>query len=336
MRCGGWDFKAAVKDVETALDLQRSGHTVMPPELPLRWPNPAAAGWETGEQVAGAGGTAATSDFGVFALPAYVGGIHPAAGLKWTAHRPAGIRSDLPHVMGLTVLNDGVSLCPTAVVESGLIGAARTAAVSALAMNRLGWKDPSKAAVYGAGFLAEAHLRMLSQLFPGMDEVFLVNRTRDRAERLKDELADIFPWEVTLADFGPRAFEASDVVITCTSSESPYVEKGWVHEGLLAIHVGLFEFSFEAIDTFDRIVVDKWGEFKNTSMKSLFRMYRKGLVSERDIHADLNEILTAGKVDMTRHSIFFNSFGLSIFDVALTARIVRTACYKRLGLELPL
>jgi len=336
VQCGVWDFKAAIKDVETSLNLQRLGHTVMPAELPLRWPNPAAAGWETDEQVAEAGATEVASDFGVFALPAFVGGAHPAAGLKWTAHRPTGIRTDLPHVMGLIVLNDGVSLCPTAVVESGLIGAARTAAVSALAMDRLGWNDPSRVAVYGAGFLAEAHLRMLSQLFPGMEEVLLVNRTRERAERLKDKLAGIFPWEVTIVDFSHRAFEVSDVVITCTSSESPYVKKGWVHEGLLAIHIGLFEFSFEAIDTFDRIVVDKWGEFKNTSMKSLFRMYRKGRVSERDIHAELDEIVAAGQIDMTGHSVFFNSFGLSIFDIALAARIVRTAHHKGLGLELPL
>ncbi len=336
IECGGWDFKAAAHDVENAFGLDQAGGTVMPPELPLRWPNPLAAGWESGKRAAGKEAGSSVSDFGIFALPAYVGGDQPVAGLKWTAHRPAGIRPDLPHVMGLIILNDGASACPAAVLESGLIGAARTAAVTAVAMKRLGWKSPSKAGVFGAGFLAEAHLRMLSQLFPDMDEVYLVNRTRERAERLRDRLKDIFPWKVTLLDFGPRAFEMSDVVITCTSSEKPFVEKSWVHRGLLAVHIGLFEFSYEAMRAFDRIVVDKWGEFKNTSLKSLFRMYRDGLVDEKDIHAELGELLAAPPEDMSGHSVFFNSFGLSIFDITLARRIVQTAREKGLGCDLAL
>jgi ornithine cyclodeaminase len=326
IRCGGWDFKKAVSDIEQTLRLQEAGQTVMPPEVPLRWPT------QTKTDSAGT----PLSDAGIYALPAYVGGPRPVAGLKWTAHRSVSIHSDLPHTMGLIVLNDAASGRPLAVLESGLIGAVRTAAVSAVAIEHLGWSKVRRVAVFGAGFQAESHLRMLAQRMPGLEEVWLVNRSRGRADGLVNRLAQYFPWPVCVRDFGPEAIMENEVVITCTGAEQPYVLKSWVRPGLLAIHVGLFEFSFEAISAFDRIVVDKWGEFKNTSLKSLFRMYRAGRLKEEAVYGELGQFVSGKKAALSGKSVFFNSFGLSIFDVAVAWRIFQEAQAQGDGTELPL
>ena len=327
VRCGGWDFHKAIADVEGALRLQESGQTVMPPEVHLRWPNSVAVSESSGVPL---------SDAGIYALPAYVGGERPVAGIKWTSHRSKRIKSELPHTMGLIVLNDATSGCPIAVVESGLIGAVRTASVSGLAIDRLGWSNARSIAVFGAGFQAESHLRMLAQRFPGLETVWLVNRTRERAEDLAVRLGPEAPWPILIRPMGPDAFLKNDVVITCTGAEEPFVLKSWVRSGLLAIHVGLFEYHFDAIAAFDRIVVDKWGEFKQTSLKSLFRMYRAGLLKEEDVYGEIGEFVAGTKGKLHGQSVFLNSFGLSIFDVAVAWRIVREAQFLNEGLELPL
>ena len=327
IRSGGWDFHKAIEDVQGALRLQESGQTVMPPEVPLRWPNPDASVESLG---------ALLSDAGSYALPAYVGGERPVAGIKWTSHRSKRIKSDLPHTMGLIVLNDVTTGCPIAVIESGLIGAVRTASVSGLTMARLGWSHARSVALFGAGFQAESHLRMLAQLFPGLEAVWLVNRTRKRAEDLAGRIATEAPWPIRVAPMGPEAFLKNDVVITCTGAEEPFVERSWVRPGLLAIHVGLFEYQFDAIAAFDRVVVDKWGEFKHTSLKSLFRMYRAGRFREEDVYGELGEFVVGVKGELWGQSVFFNSFGLSIFDVAVAWRIVQEARILGEGQDLPL
>ena len=327
IRCGGWDFHKAIADVEEAFRLQESGQTVMPPEVPLRWPNPVASSEFSG---------APLSDAGIYALPAYVGGERPVVGIKWTSHRSKKIKSELPHTMGLIVLNDATTGCPIAVVESGLIGAVRTASVSGLAIACLGWSKARSIAVFGAGFQAESHLRMLAQQFPGLEVVWLVNRTRERAEDLAARIGAEAPWPIRIQPMGYDAFLKNDVVITCTSAEEPFVARSWVRPGLLAIHVGLFEYQFDAIAAFDRVVVDKWGEFKHTSFKSLFRMYRAGQFREEDVYGHLGEFVAGTKKKFQGQSVFFNSFGLSIFDVAVAWRIVREAQSLSDGQELPL
>jgi ornithine cyclodeaminase len=114
------------------------------------------------------------------------------------------------------------------------------------------------------------------------------------------------------------------------------VQPFWVHAGLVAVHVGPYEYTFDAIAAFDRILVDHWGEFKHTSLKSLFRMYRAGRLKEGDVWADLTDLVLERKITTPGESVFVNVFGLSIFDVAVSARMLRTAERMGVGRVLPL
>ncbi|MHB8731502.1 MAG: ornithine cyclodeaminase family protein [bacterium] len=323
--CGALDMHAAVADVEAALRLQNAGETIMPPEAVLRWR--AAADGQTGR----------ADETGAYALPAYLGGSAPVAGVKWTAHRPprGAEGGQDPTVMGLIVLTDPRSGRPFAVMESALVGAVRTAATTGVALRLLRRTDAAAATLIGAGLQAEMHLRMLAAVLPRTRRVILANRTRDRAERLVRALAGL-PWTPELSDLGPAAVENSDVVIACTAAASPFVDAGWVHPGMAAVSVGPYEFSYDAVRVFDAVVVDAWGDFKRTSLKGLFRMYRDGQFDESSVAADLGE-LVAGTRDVPRESsIFVSVFGMSIFDVAVAARIARVAEERGAGHMFPL
>ena len=74
----------------------------------------------------------------IIAMPAYVGGDRPVAGLKWIGSKhdnPA--RAGLERASALIVLNDPDTHYPVAVMEGALISAARTAAVTAVAARHL-------------------------------------------------------------------------------------------------------------------------------------------------------------------------------------------------------
>ena len=104
---GGEEVAAAMDDIRTALAALRDGRAEMPPETSVR------LGAEGAPQAR------------VYALPARVGGH---AGVKWTAHRPAG---QTPATASFTIVNDAVTGLPIGLVESASLTATRTAAASA-------------------------------------------------------------------------------------------------------------------------------------------------------------------------------------------------------------
>ena len=156
LACGGGDIRAAMADVREALRCLRAGTAVMPPEtsVPIGPPEARQAR--------------------AYALLARVG---DRAGVKWTAHAPPGAAT-LVH--SLTAINDAASGLPLGVVESALLTATRTAAVSALALLA---RPPRRVALLGAGTQAAMHLHMLAQIFPRLKSVALWNRSPKRAAR---------------------------------------------------------------------------------------------------------------------------------------------------------
>ncbi|WP_220180925.1 hypothetical protein, partial [Paracoccus versutus] len=105
--------------------------------------------------------------------------------------------------------------------------------------------------------------------------------------------------------------------------------------GRLVLQIGFHEMSFAGIAAFDRVTCDLWGEFARTSAKSLFQMYRAGLFDPAQVAADLPAILCDGWRPAPGESVYFSSFGLNIFDIALAARLLRAASGQGIGTRLP-
>lgn len=322
------DVAAAVADVRDALRAVAEGAAAMPPEVAIRFEETTAGG------PAGAG-TAPAKDSAVYALPAHVGGRFSAVGVKWTAHRPSD-HDGAPRILSLTVLNDARTGRPFAILESALITAMRTAAVSWLAIEHLGRAEVDRVGLLGAGAQSRAHLRVLAHQMPGLAEVFLWNRTAARAHALARQCEREAPWPIRVLDSVEVVAARSQVLITCTAAPTPIVDRPSVRPGLLAIQVGFHEFSFEAIDAFDHVVVDAWGEFRLTSQKSLFRMHRAGRFAADRVATDLAALVCDQHRLPPERSVYFSSFGLSIFDVAIAARLAQAGERAGIGHRLPL
>ncbi len=307
---GGANISHAIADITAVLRLLRQGEASMPAEtsVALKGPETARA----------------------YALSARVGGAYDVAGVKWTAHRPSV--GDLgPKIVSMTMVNELKTGWPIGIVESALLTATRTAAVTALALRTVAPATLKRVAVLGAGDQARAHLGMLAALFAGLDEVVLWNRSPDRAARLGAAKAGWVPWPVRMAATLDQAVADADAIITCTASEQPILDAGAMQPGRIIVQVGYHEVTFDAIDRADHVVVDLWGPFKDTSAKSLFQMHRAGRFPPERVSADLCAAVLDRWRPQPGSCVYVSSFGLNVFDIALACSILRKAAAEGLG-----
>ncbi|EOW6653313.1 ornithine cyclodeaminase family protein [Cronobacter dublinensis] len=309
---GGLDPHAALRDVTDTVRLIAAGDAIMPAETHV--PLDAPPG-------------------NVYALPARVGGRFNATGVKWTAHRPQP-QDGLPMALTVTLINRADSGLPVGLVESGGLTAVRTAAVSALALRHAAPRPVKRVLLLGAGVQARAHLAMLSAQFPSLEALGLWNRTAERLDALS---AAALPFACERYRHpGDAQAQPWDAVITCTGAQQPFLGPDWFTPGRLVMQIGYHEVSFAAIKRATQVVVDAWGEFRHTSAKSLFQMYRAGEFPDDGWAADLTALVSGRWRPAPDDCVYFSSFGLNVFDIALAARVLQAAERDEVGTPLAL
>jgi ornithine cyclodeaminase len=311
---GAMDWNAALSDVHATIRLLRDGEAGM-----------------VSESVMPLGADLRNKAYG---LPAFVGGGYDAAGLKWTVHRAEPV-GDLPSISSTTFINRLSDGAPQGTVESGLLTRMRTAAVSAAAMQSLMGKPIRSVTILGAGMQAETHLDMLLNLFPGLAEIHLWNRSPTGVQRMIDRARPGVTTQLVTHQHLPQAIMSADVILCCTSAPEPFVDPSAVRAGRLIMQIGFHEVTFEAIAATDVVTVDLWGDYADKSAKSLFQMYRAGEFQASRVAADLPAILLGGWQPPPTASLYFSSFGLNVFDIAFAARILRQANELGIGTAMP-
>ncbi|MEE3662477.1 ornithine cyclodeaminase [Brenneria sp. g21c3] len=314
VRLGGADPRQAYDDVVEVVKLMRRGETQMTPESHVDLATPRGK---------------------AYALPAGVGGRFNAAGVKWTVHRPQ--RTDaLPQAMATTLINRLSDGMPLGIVESATLTAARTAAVSAVALRHAAPRAIRRVLLLGAGVQAQAHIEMLRALFPTLEKLVWWNRTPETPQRLFSSLPAL-PWPVEFPDTLSQALQTDyDALLACTSAAAPILGPDALRQGGIVLQIGYHEMQFSGIRQAGKVVVDLWGEFCRTSAKSLFQMYRAGEFEPRRVAADLGQLLIDGWRSEADDSVYFSSFGLNVFDIALAARVLQEAERRADGALLPL
>ncbi|NSL93133.1 NAD(P)-binding domain-containing protein [Acetobacter syzygii] len=303
LRAGGDNIHLAMQDVTRTIALLQDGQAGMPAEISV--------------PLAETAGPSAK----IYALPAWLGGNYQTAGVKWTAHRQ--IRpTDEAAAVSTTLVNCLRTGNRLGVVASEILTAVRTAAVSAIVMQSIPFDHAPRIAILGAGTIAARHLAMAVELFGNAGSaIMLWNRTQQAAHTL----AAHYPRElVRVVPDLQEAMHEADIVLACTSAEHPFILRHHIHPNMLLIQAGYDEAHSDTVTAFDHICLDLWGDFSQTSVKSLFRLYREGHIARTDIAADLRAIILDNWRPNMGESVYFSSFGLNIFDIALASRIIRT------------
>jgi len=136
------------------------------------------------------------------------------------------------------VLNDAATGVPTTIMEAARLTAARTAAVSGVAIRLLAGAAVRRAAVLGAGVEARSHLPVLGELRPGV-ELVVYDRHPERAQEVAQGASAIKGIaRAEAATSAEAAVEGADLVVTvATLTRDQALAHEWLSPGALVVAV---------------------------------------------------------------------------------------------------
>lgn len=314
----------ALEAVAGALICHASGGADVPSEATLRW-------------APDGGGSARTLN-----MPGLLRTPDLRIGTKIINASTENPSRGLPRADGLVLLFDPVSARPVVVMQAAAISALRTAAVSTLAVQLLRSSDDAVLAVIGAGPLGRRHVTLMLEHVE-IGRVLVCDRIPARAHALVTELAGGVSPEVEVAavELPEQAVADATIVVTATTTTTPYIGYDSLRPGVVVLNVSLDDLHADAYLRADRLYVDDWPLVVEDSQRLLGRLARRGLVTgpgepagdARPVDGTLGELLAGAcpaRVDDAQ-IIVVNPFGLAIEDLALASRVYALAREYEIG-----
>lgn len=269
----------------------------------------------------------------IIAMPAFIGGAKPYAGIKWIASFPGNITKGLTRANSVTILNDTETGQPICLFNGALISSIRTASLTGLVISEfLKYKKPKQLAVgiIGFGPIGKMHLEMITALFGssiGSVRIFdLKEIDIDSINGDKSKIQIVSSWQ--------ECFTEADVILTCTVSDFRYIDL-IPRKGSILLNVSLRDYLPEIRNHVDVMLVDDWDEIcrENTDIENMHnnQSLEKGdTISITQLFAENSfENISDDSV------VMFNPMGMGVFDIAVAGHYYNLAKEKSVGISLP-
>lgn len=278
-----------------------------------------------------------------FFMPARIAGdpAEAALGMKVVSVFPHNIGRGEPSIYALVTLLDPQTGRPLAVLDGTYLTALRTGAASGAATRALAREDARCLVIFGAGAQALPQVQAVCAVRP-IDNIWIVNRTRDRAALLAARLrGEGFRGEIRIAPTTAQALAEADVICLATSSPTPLFNDAELRPGTHINGVGSFKPSMAEVPAATvaraRLVVDQreaaWAEAGD-----LVQAREAGLIDESHVAAELGEI-TGGTLPgrtSPEEITFFKSVGNAVQDLAVASLALTRAAELGLGVDVAL
>ena len=246
------------------------------------------------------------------------------------------IRKGRPTIQGALILLDGDDGKPLAIMDSIALTRLRTAAVAALAAEHLALHDARTITIVGCGEQGEAQLRAMAAVRP-LRAGFAIDADRAKSVAFADRLSLELGWRVEASTDLTASVAASDICVTCTTSESPLLSAAHLHPGLFVAAVGADNPAKQEIDAAalaqGRVVVDSLAAC--AAGGDLHHAIKANVMTEKDIHGELSGVVAKrvpGRAD--RDQVFvFDSTGTALQDVAAAVLVYQRAMDTGAGLR---
>jgi len=272
------------------------------------------------------------------AMPAYLrgpdadGGMD-LVGMKWVAGYATNNALGLPAINALVVLNDPGTGLPVAILDGGPITAARTAAVSGVAIRRFApvLAQRPRAALIGAGVQGRSHLVVLGGVLPGV-ELVLFDQNLGRAEALAVEAGETEGIASAAVAVDARAaVHGADVIVTAASFGPirQVMTADWLEPDALVVPVDYATYlAAEVAREAALFLVDHREQFLANRDAGLFEGYPEP-------SATIGEALLARTPRPASGRVVATHLGVGLADLVFGDAIVRRAQELGLGVELP-
>lgn len=241
----------------------------------------------------------------------------------------------LPPGIAIIILMDLKTSMPLAIMDGTYVTAYRTGAAGAVAANVLAKKDSEIIGVIGAGTQARMQIIALNEIFT-LKEVKVWD-IDDTAKKLySKEMSEQLNITVESVDSVKDAVVESDIVVTVTPSKKALVMKDWIKNGTHINAIGADGPGKQELDPMiikmaDKVVVDSLEQCK--IIGEIQHALKKGLVKEKDIHAEIGQILIGDKKgrESDDEITLFDSTGLAAQDIAAANIVYKQAKEKGMG-----
>lgn len=248
----------------------------------------------------------------------------------------------------------------SAVVAATYLTAARTAAGSALSTEMAYPESPDglTLVVFGAGLQGELHIKSIQHVV-NIRKVVIVNRSKERAETLKESLlssltvakieqnsktkypiTDISIVLLSNAKAVQEAVERADVIVTATNTCEPLFRGEWPKHGCHIIGIGSYTPLMREIDDTlvkrCEVLIDTKEALEVGDLKSLRNA--DGTTSQNFVGLIGDALVGNVKFGMQRSDnvdcTFFKSVGTAIQDVVTAQFVFEYASKERIGTNL--
>ncbi|RMG55837.1 MAG: ornithine cyclodeaminase family protein [Acidobacteria bacterium] len=221
------------------------------------------------------------------------------------------------------------------IIDASEVTAIRTAAVSAVATQRLARKDASDLAILGSGVQAHRHLEAMF-LVRSIERVRIWSRTPEHAQAFAARAARRYNCPIHAVPTAEDAVRGADLICTTTSAREPVLMGDWLTPGAHINAVGSSVPYARELDTKaiaqSRLFVDRRESALREAGDFLIPR-QEGVIDETHIQGELGEVLI-GRIPGRRspeETTIFKSLGLAIEDVAAGYYIYHQAIERGAG-----
>ena len=215
-----------------------------------------------------------------------------------------------------------------AILEAEEIGRYRTAAVTALAINKLRTNNMHNLAIIGTGFQAQQQLKSVIATNPDFEKIFIFSPNKNRRTKFVIDFRKLFSkQEFVNCDSMKDALIDSDVIITATNSSSPVINYDYLKDQYLIIGMGAatpyyIEIDEKTIANCNLVIADDIDQAKLES-GDLLNPVSKGLLQWKDVIYFSDIFKPEFKLSYEKNKIFFKSLGIATWDVSIANDIYK-------------
>jgi ornithine cyclodeaminase/alanine dehydrogenase-like protein (mu-crystallin family) len=312
------DLSRAIEITEQALRDHSEGRVIWstPEDLAIK-PEQGWQSWVTGCALA----TQPVAGFRIRSIKA-------TGGSRDVSRPPRGPR----RILILSDRAGGEILC---IMDEDWCHAVRTAAAATVAMRLLAREGARTMAMLGAGDTARAVVPVMAKAFD-LKEIRVTSRTPESRHHYARQIGGEYGLNIRPMESAEEALRDADMVISATTTTSPFVEDSWLGAGVTVYSIGKNqEMESSVYKNADKFVVDSWAHCKHKS--DLQRMLKENYLSERDLYAELPDLLSGKKAGRQSDGerIFIRAIGLVNQDIAMADYVYRSALENGIGTRLP-
>lgn len=293
------------------------------------------------------------------AMPAYLGGAHQMAGMKWYGSNVENKEKGLPRSILMMMLNDKDTGAPIALMSANLLSSYRTGGIPGVGAKYLARKDSRVVAMIGPGVMGKTSLAAFMATCPKLDTLKVKGRgaksTQDFVDWAKREFPQIK--EVIICKDNEEAVRDSDIISFTTTVKNdvasfPEIKEEWIKKGAFISMPSAARFdSAEFVAKRATMVVDNYGLYEAWEEEYPYPTYptmgiigtyftdlvHEGLAKREDI-IDITDIITGAHLGRKSEDeiIIYSVGGMPVEDIAWGHEVYKNAMAQGIGVMLPL